>query len=87
MNLNGNFLTIYFDVVEELHGVLRFLGPLKLNQRIALWLLRDMVPWNFDVFNCTYALKIFLDHLLVIDQALDTNLTVPFFLCCHATVE
>lgn len=93
MNLNGNFLTIYFNVVEELHCVLRLGGASELNERITFGLLSDVVPRDFDVVDSADVLKIFTNmrfinmlHLTVIDESLDANLAVSLLLRGHAAV-
>ena len=87
MNLNGNFLTIYFNVVEELHCVLGLGGASELNECITFGLLSDVVPRDFDVVDGADVLKIFTNmrfinmlHLTVIDESLDADLTVSLLL-------
>lgn len=93
MNLNGNFLTIYFYVVQELHGVLGFLGTPELDQGISFGPLRNVVPGNLNVINGSDVLKIFANvrfinilHLLVINKSLDTYLTIALLLRSHGSI-
>ena len=87
VNLNLNFLTIDFDVVQELHGIFGLRGPAEINKGVALGSLGDVVARDLDAVNGSDALKIFtnvrfinLFHFSVINQPLDTYLTVSLLL-------
>ena len=94
MNLNLNFLTVNFDIVKKLDGIFGLRGPAKVNESVPLGSLSDVVARDLNAVDGSDALKIFanvrfinLFHFRVINQPLDTYLTVSLLLQTEVTLH
>lgn len=86
IDLHVDFSAVNFEPVKERNSVFGLLRSWKLDDSVALRSLWNVITRNLDRFNFAIPLEIIhnvwlidMVHLLFIDQALNTNLTILFF--------